>query len=258
MMHDPYHRHHRHTHRTIPVECVHRIEVEVYPSSGQVYFADERFVDPACTQLRFDATVFNATSGCVEWLISAEDGGSAAGTIDQHGLYRAPAFPSLPATDTLICFTEVITARSVEDPARMARAFVTVSGKGPLPPPVPAIRISPRRCTIYREGYAQNRENNQFIDRANYQQSFIAERFYSSDPIVWKVNGAVQTLDMGADSRKFNFKATASLTPGIYRARAELSTNSAIYDEVEFLVTDYTWGGLWTVSDTIPTPPEEI
>lgn len=249
MMHDPYHRHHRHTHRTIPVECIHRIEVEVYPSSGQVYFADERFVDPACTQLRFDATVFNAQSARVEWLLAAEDGGSPRGTIDNNGLYRAPAFPSVFTPGAPNSFTEVITARSVEDPSRMAQAFVTVSGKGPLPPPLPVIRISPRRCTVYRAGYAQNRDNNEFIDRTNYQQSFIAERLYSTDAIVWKINGTVQTLDMGADSRKFSFSATTSLTPGIYRARAELSTNPAIFDEVEILVTDYIWGGIWIASD---------
>lgn len=245
MMHDPYHRHHRHTHRTIPVECVHRIEVEVYPSSGQVYFADERYVDPACTQLRFDATVFNAQSGMVEWLLAAEDGGSALGTIDHNGLYRAPAFPSVFTPGAPNSFTEVITARSVEDPSRMAQAFVTVSGKGPLPPPLPVIRISPRRCTVYRAGNEPDSKNNTHIDKGNFQQSFVAERYHSTAPIVWKVNGSVQSPGSGTDTRRFTFNTESFTVPNVYRIRAELSTDSTVFDEVEAVVTDYHWGGLW-------------
>jgi hypothetical protein len=224
------------------LECRHRIEVEVYPNTGQVYFADERSVDSACTQFRFQATVFNSKTAEVHWSVESINGGPGAGTIDARGLYLAPkknghSFP----------FTEIIVARSAEDPDRKAMATITVAGKGPLDPPPAVIRLSPRRCTIYREGVApQNRCNNEYIDKGNYCRTFCARLFNRASAIRWRVDNVIQVLPSYGDTTIFTYYANSSTTVGTHRVRAELIDDTNVYDEAEVVVTDYGWGGLWT------------
>lgn len=74
---------------------------------------------------QFTATVTNAQSGAVTWMVNGAAGGnSTAGTINGAGLYTAPAVLPSPATVT-------VRAVSVEAPAVSAQATVTLQ----LPPP---------------------------------------------------------------------------------------------------------------------------
>ena len=115
-----------------------RVEVALQPPRAQLYFQDERWIDPIDTQLRFEALVHNSDRG-VTWQVLAPDGGPGQGTIDAAGLYRAPDKGGL-ASGT----TDVVVATARADPLRKAFAWVTLVGLGPLPAPPPEIAIWPK------------------------------------------------------------------------------------------------------------------
>ena len=71
------------------VVCRHQIEIEVRPPRAEVHFADDWTANPAGTQTRFEATVYNSNQGYL-WEVRALDGSPGQGTIDISGLYRAP------------------------------------------------------------------------------------------------------------------------------------------------------------------------
>ena len=127
--------------------CRHQVEVMVQPPRAQLYFHDERWIDPIDTQLRFEAVVYN-TDHSVHWEVFAPNGGPGRGTIDQTGLYNAPDKGALPSGTS-----ELIVATARADPLRKAFAWVTLIGLGPLPAPVPEIEIWPKRVTLYYESF---------------------------------------------------------------------------------------------------------
>ncbi len=84
----------------------------------------------AGAQQQFTATVQNASSSSVTWLVNGTSGGSSTvGTVSGSGLYTAPA---TVASQTIVS----VTARSNSDSSKTASAQVTVN------PPVPVVSVS--------------------------------------------------------------------------------------------------------------------
>ena len=84
----------------------------------------------AGAQQQFTATVQNASSSSVTWLVNGTSGGnSTVGTVSGSGLYTAPA---TVASQTIVS----VTARSNSDTTKTASAQVTVN------PPVPVVSVS--------------------------------------------------------------------------------------------------------------------
>jgi len=213
------------------VECRHNIEVEVYPAAAEVYFRDERFVDPVNTQFRFRATVLNARTAHVGWSLRGAAGGPAAGSIDPTGLYRAPAKDGW-AHGT----TDIVIAAASEDPLRSACAFVTLVGDGPLPPPMPRLQILPHGVELYYHTYNGVppdgvRVNNGYIAESNKRQLFTALLHDAPSPTLeWRVDGSLRQtdasphylfdpgalgIDSGADGREFRIEARLSSRPEV-------------------------------------------
>ena len=160
----------RHRRRAQPaVEVIRHVtrharpELEIWPPRAEVTFSDERSANPANTMLRFEATVFNACSTTVRWEVLDPEGHPGAGSIDQTGLYRAPAFE-----DSLNGTTDVVTATLVEDPLRTAYAWVTLAGVGPWPTPAPRLQLVPKTAYLY---YPDGHDND-YIDSSNTMQFF--------------------------------------------------------------------------------------
>ena len=191
--------------------CQHQIEIELWPASAEVYFRDERYADPVNTQARFDAAVFNAPDGRVKWDVFSLDGGPGRGQIDATGLYTAPDKKALPE-DLPSGLTEVIQATAVANPMRQAHGYVTVVGRGPLPPLVPTVLVLPQRVALYRGHFSADPSgHNGYMDESNSRQVFRAIVKDSDSPITWKVGGTVRLA--GDPSRLFNF----DLTDGTHR-----------------------------------------
>ena len=209
--------------------CQHQVEVEVWPPRLEVYFRDEPWTDPMDTQLRFEATVLNSGRG-VRWEVYDADGGPGAGSIDATGLYQAPDKGAW-----LDGHTDVIVATSVEDPLRKATTWITLLGKGPLPPPVARIEIRPKRINLY---YRYNRDNA-YIDDSNKLQLFQAD--------IW--NSAIQTVTWQSPS------AGSIDTHGLYTVpdtgydhqvvviRGFIGT-TGVFDEATIVLLNYDWPGL--------------
>jgi hypothetical protein len=232
----------RHFHHRIV--CRHQIEIEVFPGSAEVYFADERYADPIQCQVRFDAVVLNAPTGKTLWSVKSPSGGPGKGSIDETGLYVAPVKGVLPNVIPSGS-TDVIVASCADDPSRTASAFVTLIGNGPAPAAVKRITISPQRCTLYfpfKNSFSPTDPNfdpNRYIDPSNTNQLFTATLWHCNEKVKWTTTGGGnQTFDSG---QPFDFQVTGSGSPKTVRVRAELVSDAKVFDEAIVSVINYVW-----------------
>jgi len=228
-MHHPAHARRRHFHHRIA--CEHQIELEVFPPSAEVYFADERHADAALSQTRFDAVVLNGPTAGVHWSVTAVGGGPGAGSIDQTGLYASP-----PKGGLLSGTTDVIVATAADNPERKAFGFVTLIGKGPQPPPVKQVLLSPKRCFLYYPEGSDNRH----IDESNTRQVFRAIVGNSDDTVDWLVNGA----QVASGARLYCYQVSGSGPTKTVAITARLTSEHAVRDEALIIVGNYYWPGL--------------
>ncbi len=211
--------------------CRPQAEVQVSPSAAELYFADERWIDPINTQFRFEATVFNSDRG-VTWQVVAPDGSPGAGTIDVTGLYSAPPKGTLASG-----ITDVVVATCRADPLRKAFAWVTVLGLGPLPLPAPRIDIWPPSATVYYQGG----EDNQYISDSNKVRLFRAELFnVSGAGVIWSVDGAVQP----GNDPWFLYSAPASGGTALATVTAQSQAAPAATIQARIVLVNYFWPGL--------------
>lgn len=211
--------------------CRHNVEVEVRPAEAELYFHDERWIDPVDTQIRFEAVVYNADTGA-RWEVLAPGGGPGAGTIDATGLYQAPNKGTL-ASGT----TDIVVATARADPLRKAYAFVTLVGVGPLPAPQPAIDIWPRSRTLY---YFTGMDNS-YIDDSNKMQLFQAFPQNSGGAgVTWRVDGVAQP----GNDVWFLYNAPSSGTTAEHTVSAEIQGMPAVADAAKVIVLNYLWPGL--------------
>ena len=82
--------------REIPVHCHPRVGVAVQPPNAELYFRDERWIDPINTQIRFEALLYNSDRG-VTWQVLAPDGGPGHGTVTRPGCTGRPTRAALKA-----------------------------------------------------------------------------------------------------------------------------------------------------------------
>lgn len=217
------------------VTCRHQVEVEVSPPRAELYFGDERWIDPINTQIRFEATVFNSGLG-VHWQVYDVAGGTGAGAIDATGRYQAPAKGSLTNGHT-----DVVVATSVEDPLRKAYAWVTLVGEGPLPVPLPRIEIWPKRVNLYY----QSGMDNDYIDDSNKMQLFRATIWNSSQAVNWQVFAGAGSIDATTGLYLAHDPAPS---PGTDMqqviVRANLTGTPGVYDEAQVVLLNYDWPSL--------------
>ena len=226
--------------------CRHQVEVAVQPPRAELYFHDERWVDPINTQLRFEAVVYNADRG-VTWQVLAPGGGPGAGTIDATGVYRAPDKGAL-ASGT----TDVVVATARADPLRKAFAWVTLVGLGPLPEPAPRIEIWPKHVTLF---YA-NLHDNPYIDDSNKLFVFRAFPRHAAIPTVqWAIKAPTTVLAPGTvtlsstDTDLCTYWAPAPPSGPPYppvevTITAQLPAYSGVQDDATVVLLNYVWPGL--------------
>jgi hypothetical protein len=214
--------------------CRHQVEVAVQPPSAELYFHDERWIDPIDTQIRFEAVVYNSDRG-VTWQVLAPDGAPGRGTIDATGLYQAPDTGTL-ASGT----TDVVVATARADPLRKAFAWVTLVGLGPLPAPAPRIEIWPRLVTLY---YWSN-DDNAYIDDSNKMWVFRAFPSHAASPAVnWSTTlGSI--VPGSPDSTWGSY--TAPNTGGTAEATVTvaLAADPTVTDDARVVLLNYNWPGL--------------
>ena len=220
------------------IVCQHQVEIEVWPANAEVYFQDERHVDPVNTQLRFHAAVYNAPSARVLWEVIDGAGGSGAGSMDPGGLYLAPPKGTIPSGTT-----DIVVATAADDPLRKAFARVTLVGFGPEPALVPKLEIFPRQTYLYyKKNQTNTKHHNEFIDVSNKMQLFRAMmRHTDSTQVKWSVNsGPVGTLEPW-----YLYQAPEFGTDGQQvKVEAKLSDNEDIRDEARIVLINYTWPGI--------------
>jgi hypothetical protein len=213
------------------IMCEHQVELEIFPASAEVYFADERYADAAPSQARFDAVVLNAPTAGVQWSVAAVSGGPGAGSIDQAGLYTAPPKGVLSSG-----LTDVIIAAAADNPDRRAFGFVTLIGKGPEPPPKKRILLTPKRCFLY---YPQGHDNAH-IDESNTRQVFRAIVNDSDSGVEWLVNGA----SVATGPKLYCYAVSGSGSAKTVAVTARLTSEPSILDEALVVVGNYVWPGL--------------
>jgi hypothetical protein len=205
------------------------VEVEVWPASAEALFADEGYADPLNTQIRFQAAVYNGASG-VKWSVYSVTGGPGAGTIDSTGLYLAPVKGMLSSGHT-----EIVQARSEDDPLRAAYAWVTLTGRGPVAQPDPRIQIFPRHVNLYYD----SGHDNSYMDPSNKRQIFRALVYNAgADETRWKVKGSITagpTLEYVASS----YGGTDKI-----EILAYLNGREDVNDMAYVHVLNYDWPGL--------------
>jgi hypothetical protein len=215
------------------VVCRHQIEIEVVPENTEVYFTDERFIDPINTQIRFDATVYNAQNNNVIWRVTDIAGGPGAGSIDPTGLYTAPPKGSLPHGHT-----EIVVATAKADPTRRAYAKVTLLGFGPEPDPEPKLKIFPQAAYLYFRAGAGG--HNEYIDVSNKHQQFTTVITGSATTAVtWSIAGAGTISSDGLYSVPNNGASGTTV-----EVRAELSHDSSVKDKAKIILLNYDWPGI--------------
>lgn len=213
--------------------CQHQMGVEVWPASAEVYFRDERDVDPVNTQVRFDAVVINAPTERVTWQVISINGGAGVGSIDASGLYVAPPKGSHPHG-----LTDIVVATVADDPLRKAYGRVTLIGFGPEPPPQPKLEIYPREVYLY---YPQGADNS-YMDVNNTMQTFRALILNSSsDRVEWRKNGA---LIGGWEEPWYQYRILGS--GGYQRVilSARLKNDPIVRDEAIVHQINYNWPGV--------------
>jgi hypothetical protein len=214
--------------------CRHRVEVAVQPPRAELYFHDERWIDPIDTQLRFEAVVYNSDRGVI-WQVFAPDGSPGQGTIDATGLYQAPNKGALPSGTT-----DVVVATARADPLRKAFAWVTLVGLGPLPAPAPRIEIWPKRITLY---YRTN-DDNAYMDDSNKMRVFRAFPRHAANPTVHWTTSVGSVVAVLGDSHFGVYTAPISGTTTVATVTASLAANPAVTDDAEVLLLNYVWPGL--------------
>jgi hypothetical protein len=217
--------------------CQHQIEVEIWPPSAEVYFEDERYSDPANSQIRFDATVYNASTDRVIWSVQNLNGEQGAGSIDSTGLYVAPHKGSFVHGTT-----DLIVASSSEDRFRRAYAFVTLIGAGPEPKPAAKVEIYPKVTELYFP------RTKNFIDESNTKQVFHAlVKNHVNQNVVWTatsnpnisspftlmpdINTPTCLLSLNTSSDSFNW----------IEIKAALTDDATIFDEAKVVPIHYYW-----------------
>jgi hypothetical protein len=217
----------------------HRVEVTISPPRAELYFRDERWIDPINAQLRFEATVFNSDRG-VTWDVVSPSAGPGAGTIDATGLYQAPDKGSL-ASGT----TDIVVATARADPLRKAYAWVTLVGLGPLPAPAPELEIWPKLVTLfYWTG-----DDNQYIDASNKLQVFRAFPRNAVKPAVtWSVSGGLGTVIPDASDTSWctYLAPNAGASPNAGSApvatiTAKLTADPSVSDDARVVLRNYAW-----------------
>lgn len=216
--------------------CQHQVEIEVWPSEAEVYFQDERDVDPVNTQVRFDTVVYNAPSGNVLWEVKDISGEPGVGSIDPTGLYTAPpkgeGVSSLPHG-----MTDIIIATAVDDPLRKAFARITLVGFGPAPVPKAKLEIFPKQVYLY---YPSG-HHNAYIDESNKMQIFRAIiRNSDSTTVAWEVNGNPAP---GASQEPWYLYKTSYANTEKVTVKVSLVGDLNIQDEANVIQINYIWPG---------------
>ncbi len=215
------------------VICRHQTEIEVYPPSADVYFADERYVDAINTQIRFQATVYNAPSNGVTWQVMNSSGGPGAGNIDSTGLYTAPLKGVIPNGHTVI-----VVATAKHDPTRYAIAKVTLVGYGPEPLPQATLEIFPKLSHVYYQDstYSQNH----YIDTSNKHQQFRSLIRHSvSSAITW-VPPSTGAISPGG----FYSAPAPGTSPLPVDIHAYLTSDPSITATARIILLNYDWPGI--------------
>jgi len=219
------------------IVCQHQIEIAVWPSEAEVYFRDERYVDPINTQMRFDAVVYNAPTSNAHWVVRNISGGPGVGSIDPTGLYTAPPKGFLPNG-----LTDIIIATATDDPLRKAFAKVTLIGVGPEPPLEPKIEVFPQQVHLYYpSGY-----HNSYIDSSNTMQMFqtIIRNSPSTEVEWYRDTGSGYSLAGGPDPW-YLYKVGGSGTNGtVVKIKAELKNSPGVKDEARVIQINYSWPGI--------------
>jgi hypothetical protein len=229
----------RHGRRHATVEVVHHVErrhrseIEVWPPRAELTFSDERSANPADTRLRFEVTVINAWSTEVRWAVLDPAGGPGAGSIDDTGLYSAPAYAG-----GLDGHTDVVTATLAEDPLRTAYAWVTLTGQGPWPVPSPAIEVRPKTVYLY---YPQGHDNA-YIDASNTMQFFRAQlRDSPVHQVEWRVDGVLQA---GETTNVFLYRVVGAGALKKVTIEARIPGEPTAVDRAQVMQINYDWPGL--------------
>lgn len=212
------------------VICQHQIEVEVWPAMAEVFFQDERYVNPVNTQVQFDAIVYNAPTDRVTWEVKNLNDGPGVGTIDASGLYKSPPKGSLPHG-----LTDVIVATAIDDPSRKAYARVALIGIGPEPEPLPKLEIFPKRVYLYyRSG-----PHNEYIDASNTKQLFWALLCNTASNLEWQASDNASSWHEGP---WFLYEPSAiSGSPKTVKIAARLKDDINIKDEATVILINYAW-----------------
>ena len=232
----PSNTHGHHCHHCVVhhhIICRHQIEIDVYPPSAEVYFADERYIDAINTQVRFQATVYNAPSNGVTWQVMNTSGGPGLGSIDPTGLYTAPAKGLIPSGHTDIV---VVTAR--HDPTRHAIAKVTLIGHGPEPAPQATLEIFPKLSHVYYQNSSGT--YNRYIDTSNKHQQFRSIiRHSNSDAITWSISGAGNINGAG-----FYRAPPPGPSPSQVEVQAQLTGDPTVTATARIILMNYHWPGI--------------
>ena len=214
------------------VICQHQIEIEIQPATVDVYFADERYIDPVNTQTRFQAVVYNAPNHSVSWQVLNINGGSGVGSIDSSGLYKAP-----PKGSLLNGHTDIVFAYVTADPTRRAYASVTLVGLGPEPKPDSELQIFPQVSKLY---YQQGMHND-YIDSSNKVQQFRTIIKHSPPTTVkWELIGGVGSINQQGFYTAPNFGSS----PATLTIRALLNNDNSVKDEAKIILLNYSWPGI--------------
>jgi hypothetical protein len=217
----------------------HRVEVMVSPARAQLYFHDERWVDPINTQTRFEATAYNTDRGA-NWSVVSPGGGAGLGTIDETGLYQAPAKGSIPSGAT-----DIVVATAQADPLRKAFAWVTLIGGGPAPAPKVWLDVWPRLVTLYY----WSGDDNAYIDASNKLRVFRAFPRHATNPTVnWSLTSGPGKLQPSlTDSALCTYLApNAGASPDAASAptatiTASLAADPSVTADVEIVLLNYAW-----------------
>ncbi len=218
----------------------HRVEVAVSPPRAELYFHDERWIDPINTQIRFEAAVFNSQRGAT-WSVLSPSGGPGAGTIDETGLYRAPDMGGLHSGDT-----DIVVATSREDPLRKAYAWVTLVGEGPLVAPPPTLEIWPRSVTLYHWSGV----DNPYMAQANKMRMFRAFPRNAASPSVTWVSSAGQ-IEVQSDTSFCAYLAPDtgwdpdSNQATIVTVTASLASKPSVTADAKVFLVNYDWPKFW-------------
>ncbi|MDH3973401.1 MAG: hypothetical protein OEV42_03885 [Deltaproteobacteria bacterium] len=232
------HRHRNHQVRCLPhvrhhhIICEHQIEIEIWPENAEVYFKNERYVDPVNTRIQFDSAIFNAPTNRVRWEVFNEKGEPGEGSINSSGLYIAPDYDA--DTDYGNYTTDIVVATSIDDPTRKATAIVNIVGVGPEPEAEPVIEIFPKVVHLYcRTGHKNN-----YIDNSNKVQQFrtIISNSTSSN-ITWTRSPVVGSIDNGGF-----YRAPNSISEATTVVTVEVSLNgTSAGDEAKIILANYKW-----------------